>query len=100
GPFAAPAPADRLERVDDLVTGVDHAGVVPVAVPVLRAVLVGDAPVRIHVRVLARVDVDRQPVGVLGERARPGRAAAVEGGGVVCTDGVAVACPVGFDRLP
>ncbi len=64
-PGAAPAPADGGERLDHVVALVDDAGVGAAAVFELDAVLVGDAAVGGDVRVLARVDVDGQAVGVL-----------------------------------
>src|SRR5215211_9237061 len=73
GPAAAPAPADRGEGLSHLRG--DHS------LPVARAVAVGlrlrvAAHATADVGVLDRVEVDGQPVRVVGPAARPGAPAA------------------------
>ena len=66
-----------------------------VDVPARRGVA---RPAARDVRVLDRVEVDRPAVGVLGPVGRAGRAAAVEGRGVVGLDRVEVGAAIGLDR--
>ena len=99
-PAPAPAPADARERAHDRAALGDHARARAHA----RAVEVGPRggvarrAVGRDVRVLDRIEVDRAAVGVLRPVRRPGRAAAVEGRGVVGLDRAEVGAAVGLDR--
>src|SRR5690606_36168080 len=98
-PVAAPLPAHLLERPHHPIPRVDDT--LPLHRPLgeLLGVLVGRPPIRPHIRVLPRVDVDGLPIGMVGPVTRPGSAAAVEGGGVVSVDGVEVVPLVDVDQL-
>src|SRR5437588_13075812 len=67
-PGSPPLPPDGGERPDDHVAWSDHSLTVQRAVPVWPGVDVVHEALRRHVRVLHRVDVDGEAVGVL----RPG----------------------------
>src|SRR3954470_9796631 len=99
GPCTAPAPADGCEGVDDVAR--DHARPMmgAVAVRLRQWIAAHPAP---HVRVLDRVEVDRQPVRVVrpvagaaatGTRRR-NRIAAFERSGGVAVLGLLAARPV------
>src|SRR5205807_10579896 len=98
-PTPAPLPADGGEGPDEQAAGHRHPGAYA------RTVEVGAARARVHaaaldVRVLDRVDVDRQAVGVRRPVLRPGRdrVAAVEARGVVRLARALVLRAVGVDR--
>src|SRR4029079_4848813 len=97
-PAAAPAPALRAECLDQHAALVRRSGLMPRAVEVRRARAVR-ARASADVRVLDRVDVDRE-AGRMGRPvARAGRGATVEGRGVVGLDRPEVVAAVAVDRL-
>src|SRR5580692_12923424 len=77
-PGAAPAPADRGERAYHLVTRVNDPWIGQAPVDIHAAALVRLVAVGGDIRVLARVQIDGEAVGVLGPARRAGGVAAVE----------------------
>src|SRR5512132_1702675 len=99
-PVPAPGPADRRERTEHHVPLVDHALEVAAPVGIRLGRPVADEAVAGDVGVLQRVDIDREPVGVLrevatGTKRRDDRAAVERCGHAA----VAVDAPVLRERL-